>query len=69
MIDTACINNNKGKIIKAVFNKKTAFNPLVSGDPSKIFQERFTYGRLVEYVIKQNGIKKNSEPKIFINDL
>ena len=48
MIDTACINNNKGKIIKAVFNKKTAFNPLVSGDPSKIFQERRTYGRLVE---------------------
>ena len=32
--------SNKGKIIKAVFNKKTAFNPLVSGDPSKIFQER-----------------------------
>ena len=32
-------NNNIGKIINTVFRIKTAFKPLVSGDPSRIFQD------------------------------
>jgi hypothetical protein len=58
-----------GNIISTVFKINTAFKPLVSGDPSKIFQDLNTYGRLVENVSKQKGIKNSKEPNMLINDL
>jgi hypothetical protein len=42
IIEKDCNNNSIGKITKTDFKIKTAFRPLVSGDPSKIFQDLLT---------------------------